>query len=123
MAVEKIKDKIGYKKEIIKMMKQVDTYNKAFEITIDTFAKMLFDYYTAIDKFERSGGSIVIKHTNKNGSTNIVKNPLYQSIEKLRIDLISYARELGLTPAGLKKLNQSIEEKPKSALDDILSKL
>lgn len=123
MADKKIKDEAGYKKDIIKMMKQVETYNKAFEITINTMAKMLYDYNTSIDKFEKSGGNILIKHTNKNGSTNIVKNPLYQSIEKLRTDLILYARELGLTPAGLKKLNQKIEEKPKSALDDLLSKM
>lgn len=119
----KIKTEAGYKKDIVKMMKQVKTYNKAFDITINTFAKMMFDYNTALDKFEKSGGSMIIKHTNKNGSTNIIKNPLYQSIEKLRTDLITYARELGLTPAGLKKLNQKIEEKPKSALDDLLSKM
>ncbi|MDY2986124.1 MAG: P27 family phage terminase small subunit [Peptoniphilus sp.] len=114
---------VSYKRQIIKMMKQVETYNKAFDVTIDTFAKIVFDYNKLVDEFEKSGAEITVEHTNKNGSTNIIKNPLYQSIEKLRTDLITYARELGLTPAGLKKLNQKIEEKPKSALDDLLSKM
>lgn len=117
------KDEKGYKRDIIRMMKKVGTYNKSFEITIETFAKLLFDYKETLEMFEKTGGSVVISHTNKNGATNIIKNPLYQSIEKMRTDIIAYARELGLTPAGLKKLNQELQEKKDSPLDNILEKL
>ena len=120
---KKIKNEETYKRNIISKMKQVGVYNNAFMITINTFAKIMYDYETALDTFERSGGNMVIKHTNKNGSTNIVKNPLYLAIEKLRTDIMAYARELGLTPAGLRKLNQEIDDKPATALDEILSKL
>lgn len=121
--MEKKKDEKAYKRDINRMMKQVGTYNKSFEITINTFAKLLYDYQETLAMFEKTGGNVVISHTNKNGSTNIVKNPLYQSIEKMRADIITYARELGLTPAGLKKLNQELQEEKGSPLDSILEKL
>ena len=121
--MEKKKDEKAYKRDINRMMKQAGTYNKSFEITINTFAKLLYDYQETLAMFEKTGGNVVISHTNKNGSTNIVKNPLYQSIEKMRADIITYARELGLTPAGLKKLNQELQEEKESPLDSILEKL
>ena len=118
--VDKAQQKI--KKDIIKKMKEVGTYNVSFIYTINVLAKVLMDYETTTEQFAKTGGSIVIKHTNKNGSTNIVKNPLYLALEKLRDDTIAYSRELGLTPAGLKRINQD-GNKPekKSKLEQILS--
>ena len=118
--VDKAQEKI--KKDIIKKMKEVGTYNVSFIYTINVLAKVLMDYETTTEQFTKTGGSIVIKHTNKNGSTNIVKNPLYLALEKLRDDIITYSRELGLTPAGLKRINQD-GNKPekKSKLEQILS--
>jgi DNA-dependent RNA polymerase auxiliary subunit epsilon len=118
--VDKAQEKI--KKDIIKKMKEVGTYNVSFIYTINVLAKVLMDYETTTEQFAKTGGSIVIKHTNKNGSTNIVKNPLYLALEKLRDDTIAYSRELGLTPAGLKRINQD-GNKPekKSKLEQILS--
>ena len=113
-----------YIKEIKRKMRAVGTYNSSFSYTIEALAKVLVDYQTTIETFEKTGGHIVIKHTNKNGSTNLVKNPLYLALEKLRDDIISYSRELGLTPAGLKRINQD-GNKPekKSNLEMILSEL
>lgn len=118
--VDKAQEKI--KKDIIKKMKEVGTYNVSFIYTINVLAKVLMDYETTTEQFAKTGGSIVIKYTNKNGSTNIVKNPLYLALEKLRDDTIAYSRELGLTPAGLKRINQD-GNKPekKSKLEQILS--
>ena len=113
-----------YIKEIKRKMRAVGTYNISFIYTIEVLAKVLVDYQTTVETFEKTGGNIVIKHTNKNGSTNIVKNPLYLALEKLRDDIISYSRELGLTPAGLKRINQD-GNKPekKSNLETILNQL
>lgn len=113
-----------YIKDIKRKMRAVGTYNNSFNYTIEVLAKVLVDYQTTIETFEKTGGHIVIKHTNKNGSTNLVKNPLYLALEKLRDDIISYSRELGLTPAGLKRINQD-GNKPekKSNLEMILSEL
>lgn len=115
--------KESIQKDIVRKMKKVGTYNASFEMTIEAFAKLIFDYKNTLKIFEKTGGNVVISHTNKSGATNIVKNPLYLAIEKMRTDLILYARELGLTPAGLKKLNQELQEEKASPLDEILSKL
>ena len=34
-----------------------------------------------------------------------MKNPLYLAIEGMQASILQYSRELGLTPAGLKKLS------------------
>jgi phage terminase small subunit len=111
-----------YKREIIKKMKNVGTYNTSFIYTIDTLAKVLADYKKTTEQFTGTGGNIIVKHTNKNGSTNAVKNPLYLAIEKLRDDIITYSRELGLTPAGLKRINQEGNNPPAkvSKLDEVM---
>ena len=114
----------AYKKDIVKKMKSVGTYNLSFKHSIDVLSRTLYDYETALDSFERSGSNIITEHTNKNGSTNIVKNPLYLAIEKLRDDVLSYSRELGLTPAGLKRINDKANQpETKSALAKVLSDL
>ena len=112
-----------WRSEVVRKMKSIGTYDIAFSHTIDMLAKILYDYHDAMAKFEKSGGNIIISHTNKSGATNPVKNPFYQAIEKLRSDMVLYSRELGLTPTGFKKLKpgDKIEPKQTSALEKALS--
>lgn len=101
-------------------MKAMNTYNKNYETIIDVTARILFDYEQAKMKFEQTGGNITVSHTNKNGSKNLVKNPFYLAIEKLRDDVMLHLRELGLTPYGTKKLNIIVQEGTKSKLENFL---
>lgn len=79
---------------------------------------------TANDVFMNSGGNPVISHTNKGGNTNIVKNPALVMVMELNTQALSYWRDLGLTPSGLRKLNaEVIQTKNESNLDKILAKL
>lgn len=110
-----------YKKRIIKDMKSVGTYKPEFEKVIDNLARIYEDMDIAREQFEKSGGNIVVRHTNKNGSTNLVKNPFFLAIEGLQNNILMYSRELGLTPKGLHVIHsKGLEEKKKSALDRIL---
>lgn len=61
----------------------------------------------AKEKFEESGGEIVVEYTNKNGSTNTVKNPALVVVMECNTQALAYWRDLGLTPAGLKRINES----------------
>jgi phage terminase small subunit len=107
-----------YKKKIVSDMKTIGTYKPEFNRVIDNLAKICEDMDTARSQFEKSGGSIVVKHTNKNGSTNLAKNPFFLAIEGLQQNILQYSRELGLTPSGLKKItgenvqNNDKEESP-----------
>lgn len=114
------------KKEIIECMKEIGTYNQSFDLSIAILDKLLDDYNNARKEWEEDGCRMVISYTNKNNQTNTVKNPLYQSMEKLRMDILSYLKELGLTPSGLKKLRQSsfAEDDGKvSKVEEVLFKL
>lgn len=109
-------DERGYKKKIISDMKAVGTYRVEFMKTIENLAKIYVDMDTARDQFTKSGGNIVVKHTNKSGATNWVKNPFFLAIEGLQDKILMYNRELGLTPAGLRKIKGDMvatDEKPK----------
>lgn len=119
------KKKTDLRDELKDMMKKVGTYNESFDLTISMCARTIEDYERTLSQFERTGGNVVISYTNKNGSRNPVKNPLYQAIEYMRKDILAYLRDLGLTPSGLKKINQDsfTGEVKDSPLVEVLKRL
>lgn len=122
MAVDPVKK---FEKDIITKMKAVNTYHKSFDHAIKVLAKTLFDYDETMRFYQENGSNMLVEHTNKNGSTNIVKSPVYLAIEKLRDDILAYSKELGLTPAGLTRLNDELNKtnNPKSKLANALAEL
>ena len=110
-----------YRNDIIKKMKVLGVYHAEFSHVVDTLARTLYDYERTLKSFEDSGGNVVIRHTNKAGATNATKNPYYLALEGMREDILAYSRELGLTPSGLKKINEaSMKPVRKSALAEAL---
>lgn len=115
-------DNKAYQRKIKKHMKALDTYKDEFNKSIEILAQMLADFDIAYEQFVHSGGEFITAHTNKNGSTNKVKNPYYLVIEGLRQDILQYSRELGLTPTGLKKLNAAgLDKKDGSKFENIMA--
>lgn len=114
-----------YEKKIIADMKEVGTYKPEFNKTIETLAKIYEDIDTARAQFERSGGNMIIIHKNKSGAENLVKNPFYLIIENLQANILQYNRELGLTPKGLKNINEKemSTKKKKSKLEAAMEQL
>lgn len=113
-----------WKRRIVRDMKEADTYQKCFAATVDTLAGILEKRDKAQEMFEASGGNILVKHTNKGGATNIEQNPALRLINDLNRDALAYWRDLGLTPAGLKRINESAVKKPKaSALAEALKSI
>jgi hypothetical protein len=110
-----------YENDIIRKMTTIGIYREEFEQTIYILAKMLREYDETERNFEDTGGRVVIKYTNKAGATNATKNPYYLALESLRVSILEYLKELGLTPAALKKINEaSLHPKRNSALVDAL---
>ena len=107
MSKKQPKTEQHYRNDIVKKMRALGVYHAEFAHTIDTLARTLYDYDRTLKSFEDSGGNVVIKHTNKAGATNATKNPYYLALEGMREDILAYSRELGLTPSGLKKINES----------------
>lgn len=114
-----------WKAKIKSACEAAGTYRPFFDYVIDTLAEILERRDLALETFEKTGGSIIVKHTNKNGSTNLEQNPALRLANDLNRDALTYWRDLGLTPAGLKKLNDSMLKPPDSrkGLADALSEL
>lgn len=113
-----------WRETITDKCKEVGTYKPAFDPVIASLASILAQRDKTKKEFKDSGGKSVLEYTNKNGSTNLVKNPLLVLWDDLNKSALAYWRDLGLTPAGLKKLNEKALQKPKgSALADALKGL
>lgn len=117
-------NKKTWKKRIVTACQDAGTYRPYFDAVIETLAGILERRDEAQEMFETSGGTVVVRHTNKGGATNLVKNPVLVVIGDLNTQALAYWRDLGLTPSGLRKLNeQALQTRKKSALAEALREL
>ena len=113
-----------WRAKIKKAAVEAGTYKPGFDAMIDTLAGILERRDAAQEMFKESGGAVLVKQTNKAGHTNIVQNPALRMVNDLERDALTYWRDLGLTPAGLKKINEeAFKAKPESALAAALKEL
>ena len=116
--------KTDWKKKIIEQCKNVGTYQDAFLPVIDTLAGILEQRDKTHAEFTGSGGKSVIYYTNKAGAENMTKNPLLIMWDDLNKSALAYWRDLGLTPSGLKKIDEkALKPKKSSALAEALKDL
>jgi len=114
-----------WKTRIKKLCMEIGTYKKSFDDLIDMAAA----YAEQRDNVGESllEEELIIEQTNKGGFTNKVKNPAYVIWDDLNKTLLMCWRELGLTPAQLKKINEDTfirdkEEKNGNNLIELLRK-
>lgn len=113
-----------WRKKIKQACEAAGTYRPFFDPVIDTLAGILERRDLAEDAFARTGGNVIVKHTNKAGAANAEQNPALRLINDLNRDALAYWRDLGLTPAGLKKIDEkAMRNKKRSALAEALAEL
>ena len=113
-----------WKTKIKRYCEAAGTYRPYFIPVIDTLAEILSRRDDALKKYQDSGASPLVRHTNKAGATNLEQNPLLRVINDLNRDALAYWRDLGLTPAGLRKINEAAMKKvKKNALAEVLNAL
>ncbi len=106
-----------WRKRIIDACKAAGTYRDCFDSVIDTLALILERRDDANEQFLKSGGKPIVAYTNKGGATNPAKHPALVLWDELNKTALAYWRDLGLTPAGLKRINeQAIAPKKKKSL-------
>lgn len=105
--------KRAWKTRIKKACMAAGTYKPFFDYTIDTLAGVLEKRDQAAEILESEGQELIVKQTNKGGYTNTIKNPAYAVWDDLNKSALAYWRDLGLTPAGLKKINEEVFAKAK----------
>lgn len=106
-------------------MKNVGTYRPQFDRTVRTYSEMSYDYKILMRQFEESGDQFVDEYTNKSGATNAMTTAIYSEIKMIRKEMVTYESILGLTPAGLKRINKEMDQSKNktSSLAKALSKL
>lgn len=114
-----------WKTKIKKSCVDAGTYKPYFDAVIDTLSDILEKRDDANELYIYSGGKALVKHTNKGGATNIEQNPALRLINDLNRDALQYWKELGLTAASLKRINeQQLKNEPKkSALEEALMRI
>lgn len=112
-------DKKGWIKNIKKAACGVGTYRDEFDTIIDSLATILEQRDVVMDKYIAEGGEPIVVHVNKFGAPNPSKNPLLSLWNELNRDALSYWRDLGLTPSGLKKIREDEFIKEPEASDNI----
>lgn len=103
--------------------REAGTYKPFFDEFINQLAQILEIRDNALAEFQKSGNKPVVLHTNKGGHANIVKNPALAVINECNQQALAYWRDLGLTPAGYKKLNGDAVDKHDTTFEDALAKI
>ena len=110
--------KKAWKKRIKDACIEAGTYRDYFDSVISSLAETLETRDKVRKYYEDSGALPIVQHTNKGGSTNLVKNPILTMYDDLNNTALMYWRELGLTPKGLKAIDENAMKrgKPKNSL-------
>ena len=96
-----------WKSVIKKNMEKVGTYKPAFDKTIETLSSILEHRDEIYQEFLAEGAYYTVEKISDRGARNIGKNPLFVMWTELNAQALSYWRDLGLTPAGLKRIDES----------------
>lgn len=116
--------KSTWKSRIKQACKDAGTYQPYFDNVIDTLAGILENRDKAQKQYEKQGSQPVVKHVNKGGNANIVKNPMLVVVMECNQQALAYWRDLGLTPKGLKALDdKALKNATQQSFEDVLSNL
>ena len=92
-----------------KNMKALEVYKPEFDTTISIYASLVEQYQTLEKEFKKNA----YKVEEKTGANNSKRSPMIATLESLRKDILSYSNALGLTPSGLRKLNDEMSKEKK----------
>ena len=97
-------------KEIIKeACEAAGTYQPHFDCVIDTLSGIMEIRDRAQAQYELYGAEPVLKQVSKTKGVQFSKNPMLSAMLDCNAQALSYWRDLGLTPAGFKKLEGSVK--------------
>lgn len=97
-------NKSDWKKTITKQIKVDRDYIRAFDTTLSILAEILEERDRVYEAYVEDGARPVVIFTTDRGAENLKPNPLLRQWQDLNVTALQYLRDLGLTPAGLRKL-------------------
>lgn len=113
-----------WKARIKKAAETVGTYQEPFDDVITTLADMLAERDRIYIQYVEEGAHPLVEVISDRGQSNLRDNPLLTTWRSINRDALQYWRDLGLTPAGLKKIvEDSMKPAEQSPLDKVLANL
>lgn len=117
--------KEAWKKRIRKACVDAGTYRPYFDSVIVSLAEILETRDQVRKYYQNSGAQPIVKRTNKGGHENDEKNPILVIYDDMNKTAMAYWRELGLTPKGLKAIDEKAMKanQKKASLGDALREM
>ena len=114
-----------WKKRIRTACMDAGTYRPYFESVIVSLAEILETRDQVRKYYQDSGAQPIVMRTNKGGHENMEKNPILVIYEDMNKTAMAYWRELGLTPKGLKGIDEKAmkTQKKKASLGEALKEM
>ena len=113
-----------WKRKLIQQCKDADTYQEYFQGAISTLASLLERRDEAYAEFVADGYRTMVERISDRGAVNLAINPLLKLWQELNRDALAYWRDLGLTPAGYKRLNlEAAQAKSQDGLEKLLANM
>jgi len=113
-----------WKNRIIKAMTDIGTYQKSFDDVIDTLAGILERRDDLELEFRTSGDPMIVERINAAGHANLEQHPTIRLLNDMNRDALTFWRDLGLTPKGLRAITDaSMVEAKEDPLDAVLKKM
>ena len=97
----------AWETDIVEQMKAVGTYQAAFGAAIQATADLLEQRDRVYEQYVNEGSQAMVVRVLDRGGKNTVEKPLLKTWRELQAQSLKNWQELGLTPASLKKINES----------------
>ena len=108
----------GFRLKIREACRSVGTYREDFEEIIGRLAELYVRANLAKDQWREEGSPFYVTQVNKGGNEYYVKHPLLQEIDNTEKAILMLEKELGLTPAAIKRINEAAIGKAPVPEDD-----
>lgn len=99
----KAKTSKGFREKIRNNCRSVGTYKEEFEQLISRLADAYLRQKQLDEIYDQTGGQPMVK---QRGTGDIVLNPILEEKDRLNRQILDMERELGLTPAALRRVNE-----------------
>ena len=106
-----------YKRLIKERMTALKIYKPQYAALIDRTARLYVKLDELENEYDKAGRERFVEYTNKAGATNLIPSPYLKAIEDVYAELLAHERELGLTPAALRKIGEASAPPQKSKLE------
>ena len=110
----------GFRVKIRDACRGVGVYREEFETLIARLAELYVRANLAKDQWRAEGSPFYVAQKNKGGGKYYTKHPLLKEIDDTERTILTLEKELGLTPAAIRKINEAALGKKPLPEDDPL---